>query len=115
MAGPAAFLPTVNGPIQFAVDRQVGPLVGMPCSESLVNVNAQSRRLAGMHEPILEGIGVRKDGVRFRRVTHILLNSKIVNAEIKMQRSRHAHRAEIRGAVRSRADVVHLRQAGDFS
>ncbi len=109
MAGRSGFSPAVNSPVQFAVDWQIRSLVGVPRRARLIDVNAQSRRLAGIHEAILERIGVRKDGVGFRRVTHILLNSKIVNAEIKMQRRRHAHRAEIGGAVRSRADVVHLR------
>src|SRR5437879_13056100 len=56
-----------------------------------------------------------KDGASLRPMAHVLLNSEIVNAEIKMERRRHAHRAEIRGAVRSCSNVVHLGKAGDFS
>ena len=115
MAGRSGFSPTVNGPVQFSVDWQIRPLVGVPHGERLVNVNAQSRRLARIHEAIFERISVRKDGVGFQRVTHVLLNSKIMNAEIKMECRRHAHRTEISGAVRSCTDVVHLRQARDFS
>ena len=52
---------------------------------------------------------------RFGSVFHILLDAKVVHTQIEVERCSHADRAEVSRPMRSRAHLIHLRQAGDFS
>ena len=52
--------------------------------------------------------------VGLRGVAHVLLNSKIVNAQVKVQRCGHAHRAHVRCPMRSCPHLIHFGQAGNF-
>src|SRR6516165_3359972 len=84
--------PVVHGAVEFAVYGQVGALVRAFCGERLIDVDAKSGRLAGMHQAIFKTVGVRKNSVRLRRMAHILLDAKIMNAQVEMKRRRHANR-----------------------
>ena len=55
-----------------------------------------------------------KNAVRFVGVAHIFLDAKIMDTQIEMQRGSHTHGAQIGRAVRARADLIELRQTGDF-
>src|SRR5260370_24310706 len=56
-----------------------------------------------------------KDAVGLLFVVHILLNPKIMDAQIKMQRRSHAYGTHVCGAVAPGPDVIEFRQAGDLS
>src|SRR6266436_1594259 len=58
---------------------------------------------------------MRKDAVGLFCVVHILLNPKIMDAQIKMQRRSYAYGTHVCGAVAPGPDVIEFRQAGDLS
>ncbi len=96
-----------------AVGRYAGSYGNVLC-EHLVDVHAQPGRFTRVHRAVGERVGVREDQVGFSRVPHQLLDAEVVHAETEVERGRHAHGAEVRGAVAAGADVVELRQRGDL-
>ena len=66
-----------------------------------------------MHVAIFESVGVWKDGIGFRCVRHVFLDTKVVNAEIEMKCSGHADGAQVGGAVWTHADVIEFSEIGD--
>jgi hypothetical protein len=52
--------PVVHGAVEFAAHGQVGALVRPFCGERLIDVDAKSGRLAGMHQTIFKTVGVRE-------------------------------------------------------
>src|SRR5215470_7661144 len=83
--------------------------------ERFVYIDTNAGSLAGMHVAISERIRMREDLVRLRRVLHVFLNSKIVHAEIEVQRRAHADWAEIGRAVRAGADLVEFSEARNLA
>jgi hypothetical protein len=55
--------PVVHGAVEFAVYGQVGAFVRPFCGERLIDVDAKSGRLPGMHQTIFKAVGVREDSV----------------------------------------------------
>src|SRR6266700_2347896 len=108
-------LPVMHGPIQFSVHRKIGTVVWIFRCKLFINVHAKARSFPGMHEPVLEGVGVWKHTVGFVGVLHICLDAKVVYAQIKMQSRPHAHRTQVRGTVRTGPDLVHFGKIGDPS
>src|SRR5262249_26190938 len=47
-------------------------------------------------------------------VPHVLLNSKVVHAQIEVQRGRHANRAKVRSSMRAGKHVKHFREVRNF-
>ena len=58
---------------------------------------------------------MRKDAVRLLGVRHQLLDAEVVDGEVEVQRGRHAHRAEVGGAVAAGAHVMQLAEGGDLA
>src|SRR5207249_7145171 len=81
--------------------------------KGLIDVDAVSRCFSRMQVSVLERIRVRKYGVGFGRVPHVLLDTEIVYPEIKMQGCPHANGRKIRGAMRAGAHVVELGELRD--
>lgn len=61
--------------------------------EGLVDVDTEAGSFAGVHQARFEAVRMGKYFVGFSRVRHIFLNSKIMNAEVKVQRGGHANGA----------------------
>ena len=104
----------MHSPIEFAIDWQVRPPIGILGRQSLIKIDAEAWGIARMHHSAGKSIGMREDAVGLLRVAHILLDAKIRNAQVEMQRRSHANRTQIGCAVRSRPDLIQLGQAGDF-
>jgi hypothetical protein len=68
-----------------------------------------------MHDAGFESVGMRKDGVGFFRMAHVLLNSKIVDTEVEVECGGHADGAKVRGAVATGSNMIHFGEVGDFS
>src|SRR6266852_2174751 len=108
-------LPTVHRAIEFAIDWQVGPPIGILGRQRFVKIDAKAWRIAWMHHALGKSVGMRKDAVRLFCVVHIFLNPKIMDAQIKMQRRSHAYGTHVCGTVAPGPDVIEFRQAGDLS
>src|SRR5258708_1477710 len=108
-------LPVVHGSIELAVHGEVGPLIRELCCEGFVHIDSQTGLFSGVHPSILEIIGVRKDLVCFRCVAHVFLDAEIMNAQVEMQRGRHAHGAQVGGAMRAGQHLIGFRQGGTLS
>src|SRR6266481_2290080 len=108
-------LPTVHGAIEFAVDGEIRPPIWVFGRKSFIQIDAEARSVTGMHHTAGKTIGMRKDALRLFTVVHILLNPKIMDAQIKMQRGRNAHGTHVRGPVAPGADMIEFRQASDLS
>ena len=48
-------------------------------------------------------------------VPHVFLNSKVVHAQIKVQRGSHTHRTQVGSAVASGTYLINLRQGGNLA
>ena len=107
-------LPTVHRAVELAVDRQIGPCVGILRRKSFINIHAETWRVTGMHQSIRKAVRMRENSVGFFKVVHVFLNAEIVNAQIEMQRGRHAYWTHVGGAVAPRSHVIKFCQAGDF-
>jgi tetratricopeptide (TPR) repeat protein len=59
-----------------------------------VDVDAKSRRVPRVHDAVGELVGVREHAIGVRGVRHVFLNAEIVDADVEVQRRRHADRAE---------------------
>ena len=105
----------MQGTIEFPVYRKVGTLLGILGCEFLVDVDANSGLISGMHEAVLEEIGVGKDLVGLRRVRNVFLDSEVVDAEIEMKGSAHADWAEVGRAMTAGAHLVKLREVSNLS
>src|SRR5437016_4707881 len=103
-------LPVMHGSIEFPIYRQIGALIWELCCQLFIDLDSQSGLLTRMHEAIFKVISVRENVVGLRRVAHVLLNAKVVDAQIKMQGGSHAHRTEIGSAVRSGTHLVDFGQ-----
>ena len=99
--------------VEFPVDRQIRPLVGITCSERLIDVHTEPWRFARMHRTVLVAVGVREYRVGLRGMRHILLNAKVMDAQIEMKRRREADGAEVGGAVTACPHVIELREVGN--
>src|SRR5437016_10096231 len=104
----------MHGSIEFAVHGQIRSLVGKLLCQFLVDLNSQARFFTGMHAALLEVISMGKNFVSLSRMAHVLLNAEVVDAQIKMQGRRHAHRTEVGGPVRAGTHLVEFGQGGDL-
>src|SRR5262249_8699357 len=104
-------LPIEHCPIEFAVYRQVRALVRKALRQFFVEIDSKTRSVSGMKISILKIIGMRKDFIGFRSVTHIFLNSEIVHGCIEMQRRGHGHRRQVGRTVAPGAHVINLGQS----
>ncbi len=100
--------------VKFPIDGKVRSLVRIASSQGLVDVDTKARSVTRVHHAIRKYIAVGKDTVGFLGVAHIFLYAKVVDTQVEMQRRRHADGAQIRGAVRPRADVIDLGEVGDL-
>lgn len=75
-----------------AVDRQVLALVGVLRGELLVDIHAVAGRLARVQHALVEGVGMREDGVGLLGVRHVFLDAEVGHPEVEVQRRAHAHR-----------------------
>ena len=89
----------MHGAVEFAINRQVRSAIRELGSKSFVNLYSKPRLVAGKHHSVSKSVGVRKYPIRSFRMSHVLLNSEVVNTQIKMQSSGHTNWAEICGAV----------------
>src|SRR5829696_7912717 len=93
--GRASVLPVVHRSVQPAVHWQVGTHVRMLRGERLVDIHAQPRCIARMHEPALESVCVRKHAVSLGVVRHVFLDAEVVDAQAEVQGGRHADGTQI--------------------
>src|SRR5277367_3057623 len=100
--------PVEHRAVKLSVYRQVSPLVGKLRAESLVIVDAQPHRIPWMQIAVLERVRVRKNFISFPRMTHVFLNSEIVDGNVEMQGSRHGHRRKVSRSVAAGAHVINL-------
>ena len=68
-----------------------------------------------MHEAVLERVGMRKHAIGLFGVPHVFLDAEVVDAEVEMQRRRHADRTQVGGAMRSGAHLVQLGEGRDLA
>ncbi len=104
----------MHGAVESAVDRQIGPAIGILGRQSFVNIYAKARGIAGVHHSVRKSVSVREDAVGFLRVVHEFLNAKVMHAQIEMQGRGHAHGAHVRGAVATSSHLIKFCQARNF-
>src|SRR5258708_23665164 len=102
-----AVKPTIHG--------QVRPSIGISLRKLFIDVHAEPGFVTRDHHSVSKNVGMWKYTISLRRVTHVLLNPEIGNTQIKMQSRSHAHRTQIRSAVRSGSDVINFGKAGYFA
>ena len=110
-----ASLPTVNRPVHRSIHRQIRAVVRVPARERFVDVDAKARRIAWVHDAVLEPITMRKHAIGLVRMPHVFLDAEIVDAQVEMERRRHADGAQIGRTVRSGFHLVHLGQVRDLA
>ena len=64
-----------------------------------------------MQAAVAEHVVVREHFVGFRRVPHVFLDAEVRHPGVEMQRRAHAHRRQIRGAVKARAHADAARRS----
>src|SRR5262245_33915662 len=72
-------LPAMHRAIDLPVDWQVGPFIRVLGRERLVDVHAQTGRVAWMHHAVVEAIVMGKNAVGLIGVAHVFLNAEIVH------------------------------------
>src|SRR6266853_556021 len=76
--------PGMKCSIDLAIHRQIRTLVRKPAGQRLVDVDAKTRFVPGMHDAVLERVRVRKHSVGLFGVAHIFLNAEVVDAQIEV-------------------------------
>src|SRR5215813_11007134 len=104
-------LPIEHCSVEFAVYGQVCPLVRKALRQFFVEIDSKPRTVSGMKISILEIIGMRKDFIGFRSVTHVFLNAEIIHRCIEVQRRGHGHRRQVGRTVTPGAHVINLGQS----
>src|SRR3990167_9895796 len=67
-----------------------------------------------MQHAVVEGVGVREDRVRLRRVANIFLQAEVGDRHVEVQGRGHGHWRQVGGAVATGLDVVQVGEGGDL-
>src|SRR5258708_40223601 len=60
-------LPIMQGSIELAIHRQIGPPIRKLCCQAFIHLNSQTGLVSRVHPSVFEVIGVRENFVSFRR------------------------------------------------
>src|SRR5258708_4406159 len=76
--------PTVYRAVGSPVDRQICAFIWILCCQGLVDVDAEPRRVARVHESVLECIAVGEHAIGFLTAAHVFLYPEVVHAQIEV-------------------------------
>ena len=99
-------LPVPHRAVFETCDGQLLGVVRILRRQFLVDAHAVAGRFAAMQPAVAEQVVVREYFVGFRRVPHVFLDAEVRHPGVEMQRRAHAHRRQIRGAVKARAHAM---------
>src|SRR5258708_39436424 len=107
--------PTVYRAVGSPVDRQICAFIWIVRCQGLVDVDAEARRVARVHESVLECVVVWEHAIGFLAVPHVFLNAEVVHAQIEVEGGRHTNWTQVRRAMRTGLYLIKLGQRSDFS
>src|SRR5258708_6963539 len=107
--------PTVYRAVGSPVDRQICALIWILRCQGLVDVDAEPRRVARVHESVLECVAVGEHAIGFLAVAHVFLYPEIMHAQVEVEGGSHTNRTQVRGAMRAGLHPIQLGQRSDFS
>jgi len=96
----------VHRAVEFAIDREISPAIGIFGRQCFVKIDTETWCIARVHHALGKSVRMREYAVCFFRVVHILLNPKIMDAQIKMQRGGYAHGAHIGSRRGTRFELI---------
>src|SRR5258708_4794207 len=101
-------LPVRHRAVFESIYRKIGTLIRILCGEFLVDIDAQTRRLAGMQKTFLKAVRVRIYRVGVALMAHVFLNAEIWNGQPEVQCCGHANRRQISGSMTARFDMIKI-------